>query len=276
MPVFGPVTSPFYLEFTELDDLFPGGDSMINLALSLLASALVYVGFYLWLKVWYQAMIPAALVVGLVYYFLSRATWDRVRVVIEDAMKYLEGLSSRRDIAQRPEQRNQIVDEAIRRLKVGYAYGKWQFMVHSQIDAQIGIVLYQMRNDINAALPYLEKSFQRNWIAQAMLAVVYMKKHNPDKMKNTFELAIRFNKKQPLLWGVFAYCLNKIKDTDGAIDVLNRGLAENKNNAALQENLTQLQNGKKMKMKEFGDQWYQFNLEKPQMQKVKTARFSRR
>ena len=249
---------------------------MINLALSMLASALVYFGFLLWLKVWYQAMVPAVLIFVAAYYFLSRSTWERVRGVLEEAMQYLEGLNSRRDIAQQTEQRNQIVDEAIRRLKIGYAYGKWQFMVRSQIDAQIGIVLYQMRNDINAALPYLEKSFQRNWIAQAMLAVVYMKKHDPDKMKKTFELAIRFNKKQPLLWGVYAYCLQKIKDSDGALAVLNRATKDNPNNAAIQENLTMLQNGKKLKMKEVGDQWYQFNLEKPQMQKVKTQRFSRR
>ncbi|HAA55401.1 MAG TPA: hypothetical protein DCE42_11630 [Myxococcales bacterium] len=250
---------------------------MINLALSLLSGILVFVGFYFgWLPVWWQALPPALLVGVGAYVMLSRRTWKQLEAHIKHSLSVLEPMQNRPDIAQRTEQRNALLDEAIKKLKESYKYASWQFLVRSQVDAQIGILLFSMKQDINAAQPYLENSFSRNWIAQAMLGVVYMKKHKPEKMEETFEMAVRLNKKQDLLWQTYAYCLQKIKQRDKAIEVLGRACKVLPNNNQLTNNLVALQNKKKMKMKQYGEQWYQFGLEKPQQQKTMKPRFSRR
>lgn len=250
---------------------------MYNLLISILSGVLIYLGFYyLWLGVTLQAALPAIFVVAGLYFYLSRRTWKLVEEEIKSSMKLLEPLSQRPDLAQKPEQRNAIVDETIKKLQLTYRYTKWQFMIKSQLNAQLGIILYSVKQDTSAAMPYLEKSFKRNWIAQAMLAIILMKKHKPERMEDVFELAVRVNKKQDLLWNLYAYCLQKIKKRDKAIEVLGRARKILPSNNHLIENLIALQNKKKMKMKMYGEQWYQFQLEKPKAQRTKNARFSRR
>jgi tetratricopeptide (TPR) repeat protein len=96
-------------------------------------------------------------------------------------------------------------------------------------------------------------------------------------MEETFEFAVRLSKKEPLLWNVYAYCLDKIKKREKAIEVLGRARKELPNNKFLIENLVALQNDKKMRMKVYNEQWYQFHLEKPPVQRSQqTPRFSRR
>jgi hypothetical protein len=68
----------------------------------------------------------------------------------------------------------------------------------------------------------------------------------------------------------------KIKQRDKAIEILNRGLKALPNNRQIVDNLAALQNNKKMRMKDYGEQWYQFHVEKPPQQKTKNARFTRK
>ncbi len=249
---------------------------MLNLIFSLLAGAVVYGAMHIWLGVWWQALPPGILAAVGLYFYLSRRTWKQVEELIKSALSLLEPLRNRPDLAQNQERVNALVDETIKKLKEGYRFAKWQFMVRSQINSQIGIILFSIKKDTTAAMEYLQKSFQRNWVSQGMLAVAWMKKHQPEKMEETFEIAVRLNKKEDLLWNLYAYCLQKIKRQDKAIEVLGRAQKILPNNKYLIDNLVALQNNKKMKMKDYGEQWYQFNLEKPPMQKTKTPRFSRR
>ncbi len=240
---------------------------MINLIITLVTTAVIYYLSYLWLESWYQAIAPAIIVGALVYYFLARWIGKKLEKIILEAYALLETLNQRKDLLQNKTRRNAVIDEAIKKLKEGYKLAPWQFFVRSQIDAHIGVLLYRDKQDINAALPYLERSFKRHWLAQAMLAVAYMKKHKPEKMEETFELAVRLNKKEDLLWNLYAYCLNKIKKRDKAIEVLSRARKILPDNQRLIDNLVALQNNKKMKMKDYNEMWYQFHLEKPPQQK---------
>lgn len=247
---------------------------MINLILSLAIAGVVYVGSYYWLESWYQALPPALLIGGIAYYFLARRIGKKLEEIIKDAYKILEKLKHRKDLTLNKARRNAIIDEAIEKLKEGYKLAPWQFFVRSQIDAHIGILLYRDKQDLNEAIKYLERAFQRHWVALAMLAVAYMKKHKPEKMEETFELAVRLNKKEDLLWNLYAYCLNKIKKRDKAIEVLSRARKILPENQRLIDNLVALQNNKKMKMRDYNELWYQFHLEKPpqQRQRVKYIR----
>lgn len=249
---------------------------MLNLIISLLAGTAVFFGFHLWLHSWWQALPPALIAFPAVYYYLSRRAWKQLEAKIMESYKILEPMAQRTDIVAKVAHRNALIDEAIRKLKEAYGLQRWQFLVEKQVDGHIGVMLYRDKQDMNSALPYLERSFQRNWIAQAMLAVIYMRKHRPEDMEKTFEIAVRLNKKQDLLWNVYAYCLAKLKQTDKAMEVLSRGQKVLPNNRTIADNLVALQNGKKMRMKDYSEQWYQFHIEKPPQQRSKKARFTKR
>jgi len=95
-----------------------------------------------------------------------------------------------------------------------------------------------------------------------MLASYYFKKKEYDKMEEIFEEAIKVNKKIPLLYNMYGWCLTQIGKNDKAISVLQRGLTAIPNNKNLTASLTNLQNKKKIKLNSYGDGWYQFRLEK--------------
>jgi Tfp pilus assembly protein PilF len=107
----------------------------------------------------------------------------------------------------------------------------------------------------------------------AMLAISYMKRQKPSKMEQTFEKTVQWNSKESLLWNLYAYCLaeecgEKVK----AIAVLEKGLKKLPGDSHLIENLENLKSGSKMKMRSFGDSWYQFHLESlGQLQKHQMA-----
>jgi predicted Zn-dependent protease len=245
---------------------------MLNLIFSLLFGTVLFVPFYLWLGAWLKALPPALIGFVAIYFYLSRRTWKATEMLFQEAMQILEPLQKRPELANHPERRNAVIDESIRRLESGFALAKWQFFLASQIHGQIGIILFSIKQDLKAAQPHLEKSFRRNWMAQAMLAISHLKRHKPEQMEETFEMAVRLNKKQDLLWNLYAYSLCKIKKTDRAIEVLGRAQKALPANNTIIENLVALQNNKKMKMSAYGDQWYQFHLEKPPVPKQRFAR----
>ena len=158
------------------------------------------------------------------------------------------------------EQLRAQVDRVISILKEGYAISRWQFLIEAQINSQIGVILYSVR-DFDDAEGYLRNSFFKNWLAQAMLATIYFRRRKYDTMQETFENAVKANEKESLLWAVYAWCLWKNNDRDGAIKVLNRA-TEVVTDPRIEANLLALQNNKKMKMDKW-DSWYQFQLERP-------------
>jgi uncharacterized protein HemY len=96
----------------------------------------------------------------------------------------------------------------------------------------------------------------------AMLAICYMKRSQNGKMADTFEKALTVTRKEPLLWSLYAFCLEKVGERDKAIKVMERGLKKVGGDERMQENLEELKAGKKMKMQPYGDLWFQFHLEK--------------
>ncbi len=218
---------------------------MYNLLISLgaaLGSALIFT--LINVPVWGSAMIGLAVFAGL-FVFLSKRVMNKVMVASETAGKDLQ--------AQR-------FEKAIRELKDALKYSKWQFYVEGQLESQIGMIYY-MKRDFSNAFPHLEKAFFKNWVAMGMLAICYMKRQKKDKMIATFDNTLRWTSKEPLLWNLYAYCLNECGDTSKAKEVLEKGLKKNPGDQPLQENLENLAQGRKMKMRSYGDMWFQFHLE---------------
>ncbi len=236
---------------------------MINILISVLVAIDIALGLYL-LEVHYIIDILVGLVAGLgVFYLLSKRMAAILTAIVEKANK----MAMKRNL-----------DGAIETLKEGYRF-RWKHpFVKSQLDAQIG-VLYYYKKDYDNAFPYLKKGIATHYIAKGMLAVIYYKRKNFEKMEETFEVAVKAAPKESLIWALYAYCLNKTGKRDKAIEVINRGLKKIPGDERLLANLKALQNRKPMKMKAYGELWYQFMLDKMpviQQQPPKFARFKRR
>ncbi len=174
---------------------------------------------------------------------------------------FMKKLGSLMEVAERDMQAGRI-DKSIKVLESGFKYGKWQLYVKPQVNAQIGMVYY-LKRDFRKAFEYLQKGFTRNWAAMGMLGICYMKRNKPKEMKKTFEKAVRVTKKEPLLWNLYALCLEKIGEKDKAMEILEKGIKKLGYDERLTANLEALKEGRKMKMKGYGEMWHQFHLEKP-------------
>jgi tetratricopeptide (TPR) repeat protein len=192
-------------------------------------------------------LIPGIMTLIGVYIYLARKHFNEFREIAEQAQQQIQ---------------NRNIDPAVETLKEAYPLGEWQFLIKPQIDAQIGQILFSAQR-LDDAEPYLKRAFSKNWVAQAMLGVYYYKNRKWDKMRDAFEEAVVANKDKPLLWNVYAYCLWKSRNRSDAIDVLNRARDENEGDEKTKQNLNALKNNSKMKMRGWGNMWYQFHLDRP-------------
>jgi len=220
---------------------------MLNLAISLLICVIVTVLvkiFAAW-SLWASSLVGFA-AFTVVYILVTRIVMKKISALMETAQRDIQ--------ANRAE-------KAVKVLESGFKYAPWQFYIKGQINAQIGMILY-IKRDFAEAFEYLQKGFVRHWIAMGMLAVCYMKRNKTSKMIETFDKATTATKKEPFLWNLYAYCLDKVGEHEKAISVMEKGLKKVGSNETLQANLDILKDGGRMKMMPYGDLWYQFHLEK--------------
>lgn len=197
-----------------------------------------------------ESLVPGLLVAGIAYAMLARRVFRQVEAIFMDASKSLQTMPPR-------------FDQAINNMQKAYALAGYQFGVRSQIDTQIGVI-YFLQQEFNKALPYLKRSLMfGHWMGGAMLGVIYYKKKDHAEMRKTFDVVTRRAKKQGLVWCLYGYLLDQIGDKDAAMRVLSDGVKKASDDARVQEALLALQNGKKIKMKAYKEQWYQFHLERP-------------
>lgn len=220
---------------------------MYNLFIALGVSAGVFFIAEPFVPLW--AAVAIGLVVGLaafvgLSFFTNRRLKDRLAGV-ETAM-----------MAGQPEQAIEVLEDA-REL------GRWQYGIDQAIDGQIGVILYAQKQDVAAAQPYLEKAIPRNWQAKAMLGAIHFKDKDFDKMESAFDDALRFNKKESLLWSAYAWCQWRRGKRDAALEILERGEKKLPEDEAIQRNLEALRAGKKMRMKAYEPEWWALHLERP-------------
>lgn len=218
---------------------------LISIAIGLAISVALAFGTELGLV---AAIFPGVLALAVTYFVLARRTWKKLEVIFETMQR---------------EAQAQKFDKAVATLQGGFVLAPWQFLVASQLHSNIGILMY-LRQDLDGALPHLEKSFTRNWIARGMLAVARYRKRDLTGMEKVFDEAVKVNKKEGVLWSAYAWVLEKEDRHEDAIKVLGRAVAANPSDEKLKASLQALQNGKKLKLgKLYGEQWFQFLLERP-------------
>jgi tetratricopeptide (TPR) repeat protein len=215
---------------------------LISLLIGLISGALVA---FSPLGLWGGAVVFLLVTVAAIF-FSTRIVMNKVAAIMEIVQKDLQ--------ANRPEKAIKVLESAL-------VYAPWQVYLKGQIRSQIGMIHF-LRRDFATAFEFLKEGFIRNWPAMGMLAVTYMKKNKPALMTDAFEKAVAANKKEPMLWNLYAYCLEETDQHGKAVEVMEKGLKKTGGNDILKANLALLREGKKMKMKEWGELWYQFHLEK--------------
>jgi len=220
---------------------------VLNL-LSGLGVAIVVALMLVLLKINVWITFPLGLVAGVaLFIYLGRRVQGRLEQIFNRAGEAMK---------------KQQFDPAIEIMKEGYQFNKWQFLVKGSIDGQIGVVQFLRRkNDL--AEPLLRSASFQHYIAKAMLGIILWKRGEKKRAKTTFQLALKSGKKESLLYAVYAYVLNEMKEREKAVEILNQGLKICKDDERLLVNRNNLQNNRPMKMKVYGDQWFQFMLERP-------------
>ena len=226
---------------------------MFNLLISLAAGVAIALAIRLGTSFgWAGAVVPGAIAVAGLYLVLARRTWKQLEGVFEETQRELQ---------------TQRFEKALQVLQAGFRLAPWQFLVASQLHAQIGVLRY-VRKEFDEALPHLQKSFSRHWLARAMLGALLWRRKDLAGMERTFLEAEKNNKKEGLVWCTHAWLLDKEGRHEEAVKVLGKGAAQNPSDEKLKSALQALQNDKKLKLgKLYGEQWFQFHLEAvpPQM-----------
>ena len=235
---------------------------MINLLLGLGAAlAVILLSSLLSIKLWVS--LPLGILAGAgLFIWQGRKVQQELEKIFTRAGELLK---------------KQQFDKAIEAMKEGYRFSTKQFLVKGSIDGQIGVVQY-LRKKNEEAEPLLASASMQHYIAKAMLGIIQWKRGEKKKAKETFALALKTGKKESLLYAVYAYVLVEMGERDKAIEILNNGLGVCKGDERLITNRNLLQNGKALKMKVYGEQWYQFLLERPMIRQEAPsfARVSRR
>jgi tetratricopeptide (TPR) repeat protein len=227
---------------------------MYNLLLSIAAGVAVSLAVALGTSLGVTAaIVPGVLALTIAYFVLMRRTWKKLEVIFE---------------AMQKEVQTQKIDKAIQTLQGGFVLAPWQFLVASQLHSNIGILHY-LKQDLEGALPHLEKSFSKNWIARGMLGAARYRKKDVAGAKKVLEDAVAANKKEGVLWALYAWILEEEGQHDQAIAVMARAARALPSDEKVKSTLEALQNGKKLKLgKLYAEQWFQFMLERPPPQLV--------
>ena len=231
---------------------------MIGILLSLFVGLIVFLGVGRWLP-WWQALPPALGAVAASYVALYRAMRLRFETIIKGALSTLEPLhKEQKHLDWDAKQRKEIVEEALVKLRDGYQLSGWLFRVYPEIDNHIGRILYSFLLDLDGAKDFLERSAHHNWRASVTLALIYLRRGEHGTVESLFEQVLHRHGKTDLIWLLYADALLRTKRADKATEVLRRGRDMCPANPQLIDNLVALENGKKLKLREFSEQWDMF------------------
>src|SRR5712692_8824903 len=150
---------------------------MFNLLISLAIGALVTVliklfGYSIW-----AGAVPGVLALLGSFIFLARRIATKVQALSKAAEKELSAQPSN------TRERQQRIEKAVKILEGGLAYDRWQFLIGSEIHAQIGMIRY-VAQEYPAAAVHLSKASPRNYMAKALQAALHFKQKDYAKMES--------------------------------------------------------------------------------------------
>ncbi len=209
----------------------------------------VWTALGLW-KTWQMGIVLAVVVGLLSFVLISRWMARRIEPQFMGIQKQIQAGQTQLAIGQ---------------LESMLPLSRWQVLLKGQIHAQIGMLAYATGDEARAG-EHLAKAGIRATEAQLTFAAMEYRRGRKDRAREILDVAIRANKKQILPYHVYAWILAKDGDREAAINKLLECQKVEKSNDSTQENLSRLQNGKKLSMKRFGIGWFGLQLEKPPAQ----------
>lgn len=217
---------------------------MYSLAISLVAGLAVFGAVSAGFGSVVAGVIPGLAAVGGVMFFLTR----RVGRSVEAEMQQLVPLLQTRKVAE--------AQKLLRDLKA--RYGRWQFLLSGQLDAQLGMIEY-MQLHFDEALPLLESGKWRNWTALTCIGCIHHRRGRKAQAYASFDAAAKAASKEVVIYGVWASLLVKEGKRTEALAVVSRGLEAQPDSQVLLELKKKIANKKKLKPpKMFGEAWMQF------------------
>jgi tetratricopeptide (TPR) repeat protein len=232
---------------------------MINLAVSLGLGLLVAVTVRLLGFPLYAGVIPGTIVFLGVFVVLGRRTYNQLQKLMGDVQKELQSMPQ-----NKKEQKNKI-DKVVKMLEAALPLGKWQFLVEGQIWGQIGSLKYLFEDNEGAQAAFAKANARDSYV-KAMQGALAYKSKDTATMTSAFEDAVKYGKKDGLMWAAYAWCLMQLKEKDKALKVLARAVEENPNDEKLKSALTAVQNDKRLKMSPWEPGWWNLRLEAPPAQ----------
>jgi len=230
---------------------------MINLLLSLAVAFLTAFGIRLANFSWAAAIIPSSLLFVGCYILLARLIAKRFQKIVGEVQAELQTMQ-----AGNPREQKARVDKTLQKLEAARPLARWQFMLEKEIEGFLGMVRYSLREE-SIAKAHLQKAGARNFYASAMQAAIAYKSKDTQSMHKYFELAVKYGKKESLMWAAYAWCFLQLKEKQKAIAILSRAVKTNPTDEKLKTALHAVQNDKRLKMKAWEPAWWQLGLETP-------------
>jgi hypothetical protein len=198
-------------------------------------------------------IIPAVLALVGVYFLLARRTYKQIEGVAKEAMELL----------QSAQQDPSAIDRASAMIKGALPMAKWQFLVSSQLQGQLGQLVYMKANmrqssDFSEAKGHLVQAWTRDWLSQTILAVVLHQEKQSTEALECMEKAKGGGSGQALYWAIYAWIAKASGDVDKCLAVLKDGIEANKEHDGLIQFRDAAANGNALPIQAFSPQWFQF------------------
>lgn len=215
---------------------------MYNLLIALSLALAAFAGVTAWLGA-IPAILPAIGVLLLALFLLARRTGAAVNAELQGVAPLLQ---------------QRRIDEAQTKLvRIKERYGRWQFLLAGQIDAQLGVIDYlQMKFD--EAAPKLEQGKFRNPVALVCLGCIDWRRGQKAEAVKRFEAAASAGSQDVSVYLVWATLLARDGQHAEALAAVAKGLKAMPDNKILKELQGRIANKKKVEVERFGETWYQF------------------
>ncbi len=195
---------------------------------------------------WGSGIFLGLLATGIPYFFLAR----RISRLVQAQSKEVERLVGA-----------QQMDRAIEKLDAMRPLARWQILLDSTIEAQIGMLRYAHLRKFDEAVPHLQRANFLAWQAKLMLGAYHFRKKQYDEMVKVFERVVKRSRKESLAWLTYAWCEWKRGDKAKALAIVARGRVKLPKDERLLRMQESLQNGSKPKTRSFGNEWLALHLE---------------
>jgi predicted Zn-dependent protease len=219
---------------------------------------------------WIAAIIPSSLLFVGCYILLARRTAKRFQSIIAEVQSELQTMQT-----TNPREQKARVDKALQKVEAARPLGRWQFMIDKEIEGFLGMIRYSLREETTAKA-HLQKAGVRNFYASAIQAAIAYKSKDSETMQKYFELAVKYGKKESLMWAAYAWCFLQLKEKQKALAVLSRAVTTNPTDEKLKAALHAVQNDKRLKMKAWEPAWWQLGLETPPTPQISPFATSKR